>query len=73
MSLIIKNIFDKNACVVNTDKKQRDLQNVIFVDKVIFEVNEDNLPEKDVLVVLDSGDIDRIGWISEVLQMNTMK
>ena len=67
LSLIIKNIFGKNAFVVNTDKKQRDLQNVLFVDKVIFEVNENTLPKKDVLVVLDSGDIDRIGWISEIL------
>lgn len=67
LSLIIKNIFGKNACVVNTDKKQRDLQNLIFVDEVIFEVNENTLPEKDVLVVLDSGDIDRIGWISNIL------
>ncbi|MBW5395207.1 DHH family phosphoesterase, partial [Brachyspira hampsonii] len=67
LSLILKNIFNKNAYVVNTDKMQRDLHNVMFVDKVIFEVNENNLPKKDVLVVLDSGDIDRIGWISNIL------
>ncbi|PTY40267.1 DHH family phosphoesterase [Brachyspira hampsonii] len=67
LSLILKNIFNKNAYVVNTDKMQRDLHNVMFVDKVIFEVNENNLPKKDVLVVLDSGDIDRIGWIANIL------
>ncbi len=67
LSLIIKNVFNKEAYVVNTDKMQRDLKNVLFVDKVIFDVNENTLPKKDVLVVLDSGDIDRIGWISEVL------
>lgn len=67
LSLIIKNVFNKEADVVNTDKMQRDLQNVLLIDKVIFEVNEDMLPKKDVLVVLDSGDIDRIGWISDIL------
>lgn len=66
LSLIIKNIFDKEAIVVNTDKMQRDLHNVLFVDRVIFEVNENNIPKKDVLVILDSGDIDRIGWISDI-------
>lgn len=67
LSLLIKKLFNKDAVVVNTDKMQRDLQNVLFVDKVIFEVNENTLPKKDVLVVLDSGDIDRIGWIAEIL------
>ncbi|WP_300753342.1 bifunctional oligoribonuclease/PAP phosphatase NrnA [uncultured Brachyspira sp.] len=66
LSLIIKNIFNKEAIVVNTDKMQRDLQNVLFVDRVIFEVNENTLPKKDVLVILDSGDIDRIGWLSDI-------
>ncbi|WP_300369814.1 bifunctional oligoribonuclease/PAP phosphatase NrnA [Brachyspira sp.] len=67
LSLIIKNIFNKDAYVVNTDKIQRDLKNILFIDKVIFEVNENTLPKKDVLVVLDSGDIDRIGWLSDIL------
>ena len=66
LSLIIKNLFNKEAIVVNTDKMQRDLHNVLFVDRVIFEVNENNIPKKDVLVILDSGDIDRIGWISDI-------
>ncbi|WP_295160771.1 bifunctional oligoribonuclease/PAP phosphatase NrnA [uncultured Brachyspira sp.] len=66
LSLILKNIFNKEAFVVNADKMQRDLQNIIFVDRVIFEVNKDTLPVKDVLVILDSGDIDRIGWIADI-------
>ena len=66
LSLLIKNIFNKNAVVVNTDKKQRDIQNVLFIDEVIFEVTEDTLPKKDVLVIVDSGDIERIGWISDI-------
>ena len=67
LSLLIKNIFNKEAVVVNTDKMQKDLQNVLFIDNVIFEVNNDTLPKKDVLIILDSGDIDRIGWISEIV------
>lgn len=67
LSLIMTKIFNKEAYVVNTDKMQRDLQNVMLIDKVIFEVNKDNLPKKDVLVVLDSGDIDRIGWLADIL------
>ena len=69
LSLLLKKIFKKRKVfVVNTDKMQRDLQNVLFIDNVIFNVNEKTLPKKDVLVVLDSGDIERIGWISEILE-----
>lgn len=68
LSLLLKKIFKKRKVfVVNTDKMQRDLQNVLLIEEVIFNVNEKTIPKKDVLVVLDSGDIDRIGWISEVL------
>ena len=66
LSLLIKNIFNKDCTVVNTDKMQRDLKNILFVDRVIFEVNENNLPKKDVLIILDSGDIERIGWIADI-------
>ena len=66
LSLLIKNVFNKNAVVVNTDKMQRDLQNVLLIDNVIFEVTPETLPKKDVLVILDSGDIDRIGWIADI-------
>ena len=66
LSLLIKNIFNKDCTVVNTDKIQRDLKNILFVDRVIFEVNENNLPKKDVLIILDSGDIERIGWIADI-------
>lgn len=66
---LVKKIFKKrNVYVVNTDKMQRDLKNILLIDKVIFNVNEKTLPKKDVLVVLDSGDIDRIGWISNILR-----
>ena len=67
LSLLVKKIFKRKAIVVNTDKIQRDLQNLPLIDKVIFNVTEKNLPKKDVLVVLDSGDIDRIGWIADIL------
>lgn len=68
LALLIKKIFKKRKVfAVNTDKMQRDLQNIPLIDKVIFNVNEKTLPKKDVLVVLDSGDIDRIGWISNIL------
>ena len=66
LSLLIKNIFNKDCTVVNADKIQRDLKNILFVDRVIFEVNENNLPKKDVLIILDSGDIERIGWIADI-------
>lgn len=66
--LLIKKAFKKiKVDVVNADKMQRDLQNVPLIDKVIFNVNEKTLPKKDVLVVLDSGDIDRIGWVADIL------
>lgn len=68
LSLLIKKVFKRKATVVNTDKMQRDLQNLPLIDKVIFNVSEKTLPKKDVLVVLDSGDIDRIGWISDILE-----
>ena len=67
LSLLVKKIFKRKAIVVNTDKIQRDLQNLPLIDKVIFNVTEKTLPKKDVLVVLDSGDIDRIGWIADIL------
>lgn len=67
LSLLVKKIFKRKAIVVNTDKMQRDLQNLPLIDKVIFNVTEKTLPKKDVLVVLDSGDIDRIGWIADIL------
>lgn len=66
LSLLIKNIFNKDAAVVNTDNMQRDLHNILHIDKVIFGVNKDTLPKKDVLIILDSGDIDRIGWIADI-------
>lgn len=66
--LLIKKVLKKRKIsVVNTDKMQRDLQNLPLIDNVIFNVNEKTLPKKDVLVVLDSGDIDRIGWIADIL------
>lgn len=66
--LLIKKVLKKRKVdVVNTDKMQRDLQNLPLIDKVIFNVNEKTLPKKDVLVVLDSGDIERIGWIADIL------
>lgn len=67
LSLLVKKVFKRKAIVVNTDKMQRDLQNLPLIDKVIFNVTEKTLPKKDVLVVLDSGDIDRIGWIADIL------
>ena len=66
LSLLIKNIFNKDAVVINTDKIQRDLHNILHIDKVIFEVNENTLPKKDVLIIVDSGDIERIGWVTGI-------
>ena len=67
LSFLIKNIFDKDSIVVNTDKKSLYLDNVLYVDKVLFEVDSNSLPEKDLLIVLDSGDIDRIGFVSDII------
>lgn len=66
LSLLIKKVFKKKSYVVNTDKMPKELKNVLNIDKVIFEVNENNLPKKDVLIILDSGDIERIGWIADI-------
>lgn len=66
LSLLIKKVFKKKAFVINTDKKNRDLNNLLLIDNVIFEVTEETLPKKDILVVLDSGDIDRIGWVADI-------
>lgn len=67
LSLILKKIFKKKSTVVNTDKNQRNLHNILFINDVIFEVNEKTLPKKDVLVVVDSGDINRIGFVADIL------
>ena len=67
LSFLIKNVFNKEATVINTDKKSIFLDNVLHIDKVLFEVDYDSLPKKDLLIVLDSGDIDRIGFIADIL------
>ena len=46
LSLLIKKVFKRKAIVINTDKMQRDLQNLPLIDKVIFNVDEKTLPKK---------------------------
>lgn len=66
LSVILKTFFKKKCVVINTDSMQKELKNLFFIDKVLFDVNEKNIPPKDVLVVLDSGDMNRIGYIADI-------
>lgn len=62
--LILKKL-NKKSFIVSYDKMTKELKNLPFIENVIFNMTNDKLPKKDVLVVLDSGEMHRIGGISK--------
>lgn len=55
-----------NSSVISYDKPSKILKSLPHIDEVYFEMTNDKLQEKDVLIILDSGDINRIGEIKDI-------
>lgn len=65
LSLILKKLGKKSSAV-SFDKITKELQNLPLIENVYFNMTNDKLPEKDALVVLDSGEMHRIGEIAKI-------
>lgn len=64
---IVKQNFNVDSIVINTDKMPKSLATMPGIGDVIFNAQINTLEKKDVLIVLDAGDIDRIGEISKIV------
>lgn len=58
--------YKKKSIVISSDSMPKDLKYMLGIEDVHFNFKIENISKKDVLVVLDSGDMNRIGEISKV-------
>lgn len=58
--------YNKESIVISHDSLPKDLRYMPSIENVHFNFKMEDIKEKDVLVVLDAGDINRIGKISKI-------
>jgi len=58
--------YKKKSLVISSDSMPKDLKYMLGIEDVHFNFKIEDIRKKDILVVLDSGDMNRIGDISKV-------